>query len=256
MMMRITYSLCIALLFLVPAFCFGIAKAQDIVNAASSEDVAMAFYVSAGIKPDFDTWAKESEAFKYQSVTEVRSFLQGEKLRLERKWQDMHKDDALLTVRTRTPIVIEADMNKKETDPDSYTMAILPEQGEALFFPYAYAGKHFAVIPKQIEKILLHRISRETAIALTKLIEQDDDKSVMIDFTVRPATAYADKPYKIGNEEQWALAGDVVSISIMPPEGGLPIWQHMADWYVTPKGRELRDIYRTNTTPAGQKTAK
>jgi hypothetical protein len=254
--MRITHSLTITLFFVILGLFCGPAKSQDKVEAASGEDVAMAFYIAAQAKPDFDIWARESEAFKYQPVTEVRSYLQGEKLRLEHKWNEMQKDDSLLTVRTRTPVVIEADMRKKETDPDSYTMAILPEQGTLLFFPYMYAGKHFAVIPSDVENILLHRINRETALALTKVIEQDDAKSVTIDFTIRPATAYTDKPYKIGKEEQWVLMGDVVSVSIVPEDGGLPIWQDIANWYITPKGRELREIYHTKTAIDKAKTVK
>ena len=109
---------------------------------------------SADAKPNFEKWAMGSKAFKYQSVTEARSFIRKERQRLEQKWINLDRNGDLLTIRTTNPVDVIADMERDENDPEGYKLVILLDKTRKTFFPYTHMGDPYAVIPKNIESVL------------------------------------------------------------------------------------------------------
>ncbi len=220
------------------------AMAKSQVVAANGEDVALAFYKSADAKPNFEKWAMGSKAFKYQSVTEARSFIRKERQRLEQKWINLDRNGDLLTIRTTNPVDVIADMERDENDPEGYKLVILLDKTRKTFFPYTHMGDPYAVIPKNIESVLSHQIDRAQAEFILNDIKHNPAQGVVIDFGIKPSKAYTDKPHKIGKEDQWVLMGDVVSISISSKQTGKVLWDYGAQWYVSPKTQEVLDLHR------------
>lgn len=247
MAMRLSYLFAAIAFFLFVGTAASIAAPQ--INAASGEDVALTFYKMADAKPDFETWAKTSKAFKYQSVTEARTFIRKERERLEKKWIDLDRNGTVLNIRTTNMVDVQANLEKDENDPEAYKLVILLDETRKTFFPYVHAGNNFVVIPRNIETSASHAINRTEAETILNEISKNSTQGVVIDFGVRPFKAYTDKPHKIGKEDQWVLMGDIISITLSSKQTGKPLWSYGADWYVSPKGQEVLDMYKGNQTP-------
>lgn len=241
---------CFAILVLLSClgFCATKLYAQGNFNSANAEDVALSFYKTAQAMPDFAQWAKKTPAFKYQSVTEAPVYIQKERERLLKKWAELGKEDDVLNIRTISPVKVDTVLTEKGIA-ESYILKILFQNPKETYFPYKHYDDSFAVIVPDLPKFFELPITKEQADLVNSDIQSNRKHEAVINFFIKPYKSYADHPRKINKTDQWVMLGNVVSISISSKKTGAPLWHYGAKWYISPKGKELRDIYNARNTP-------
>jgi hypothetical protein len=220
------------------------AKSQTEAEISSSEDVAIAFFRTAGANPDFGLWAKNHEEYKRQSETRAADFLFKEKQRLIKRWQDYEQDRDLITVHMTVNIALE--QLPSEESENHYLMHMDFEQGSLTYFPFEYQDYKIAVIPQRLEKFLKQEITPAQYASMNEVVGKDSEGTVDAFIQMKPTKSYISQPYMIDNHEQWAMIADIVVLSLRAPSDQRILWNYGADWFVSPVTKELRDLYKTS----------
>jgi hypothetical protein len=211
---------------------------------SSSEDIALAFYKTAQAAPNFEEWAKQSDGFKNKSVTEAPNYIQKEKQRLLQKWSLIEKNGDILNIKTYAPFSITKIPPEKKGDEETYTLNILIDNIEETYFSYKHLQNNFAVIVPNIANHLTQKITKEQAALLITEGAGDNSQKAILDFQIKPLKSYTDKPLVIEKIEQWAMVGDIISLSMTSKQTGAPLFYYGTKGYISPKGQELRSIYK------------
>ncbi|PZQ46266.1 MAG: hypothetical protein DI551_05430 [Micavibrio aeruginosavorus] len=219
------------------------AYAQDAREPAEAEDVAIAFFKTAGTNPDFELWAKNSLNYKTAPPRKAALALDTEKQRLMHKWRDYNPEEDVLEVRAKINVELKATTNKEGSQ--SYWMYLLFDAGEVTYLPYEYQQYKFAIIPERIESLMIQPIQREQFDLIQANLKGETAGKAYLDLQLKPSKAYINQPYIIDDTEQWALLADVAAMSLRSREkGNRLLWTYGAEWYTTPQTQELRDLYQ------------
>ncbi len=222
------------------------ANAQE-DDTASAEDIAIAFFKTAKITPDFEKWARGSNGFKTVAPAMVPEFLDKEKQRLARRWKAYDEQEHVFNVRTSAQVELKVNADSKGKE--QYWMYLSFMTGAATYFPYSFQDYNFAVIPQRMDQLMIQPLERLQYEAIFKNFGESAKGSGWLYMQMKPAKAYADKPYEIDGMEQWALMADIVTMSLLSTDG-TALWNYGASWYVSPKTRELQDLYKKREAPA------
>lgn len=222
--------------------------AQGGFKGATAEDVALSFYKTANTMPNFEEWAKKSPGFRYQSVTEAPIYIEKEKERLLKKWIALEKDDDVLNIRTIVPLHIDKIVDEKGLK-ESHVLKIMFPNLKETYFPYKHNDNIFAIIIPDLNKFFELPISEEQANLVMADLQTNKKQEVVINFFIKPYKSYTDKPRRLNKADQWVMLGNIVSLTISSKKTGTPLWHYGAKWYISPKGKELRDIYKERVTP-------
>ncbi|HEU4838756.1 MAG TPA: hypothetical protein VFS88_05020 [Micavibrio sp.] len=218
------------------------AAAQMKVEPSDKEDVAIAFFKTAGINPDFEKWAKGSQEFKTIASARVPEFLYDEKQRLLREWKKYDAQDPIIDVKATIHLEIKT-MQDQEGE-ESYWMYISFGRDDAVYFPYEYQEYKIAVIPQMIETLMIQPLQKEQYQMILQDMEGKRTGDAVIFLQLKPVKAYVHQPYKIDNQDQWALLTDIATMSVKSWKTGSPLWNYSADWYTSPVTQELKDLYQ------------
>lgn len=230
----------LALIVFTAAFQASLAYAQT-KDASTSEEVAIAFFKTADTNPDFDLWAKNTGEYKRRSATRAEEFLYDEKQRLMKEWKEYNPDEALLTVKANVNLELKAVADKNGNEHD--WMYITFVDGHITYFPYVFQDYKIAVIPQKIESLMIQPITAEQYKMISTDFGNQQTGSALIHMSLKPTKAYIHQPYDIDGTQQWALLTDIVSMALTSSKTAAPYWNYGAAWYVSPKSKELRDLY-------------
>lgn len=210
-------------------------------NASTAEDVAIAFFKTGDTNPDFDLWAKSSRDYKVAPPVRADEVLFNEKQRLMKKWQDYDTREGVLNVESMVSVELKTVQRKDGSE--EYWMYILLPQKDAVYFPFKFYKYDFAVIPQQIESLMIQPLQRDQYMMIRNSLPDTRGASAYISLQLKPEKAYIQQPYVIDNREQWALMCEVATMSLQSMKSRQAMWNYSADWYVSPVTEELRDLY-------------
>lgn len=218
------------------------AHAQRDKGISSSEDVAIAFFKAGATNPDFEAWAKASRDYKTAAPTRAGEVLSNEKQRLFKKWRAFNPDETLLTVAGDVNVELKAVVNKEGEE--SYWMYMIFPQGEVTYFPYRFLDYRFAIIPQQIESLMIQPLQKEQYHNFVRLFGGQKASTTVLSLQLKAVRSYMQQPYMVDDREQWILLCDIATMSLAASKSGKPIWNYGSDWYVSPVTQGLRDLYQ------------
>ena len=222
------------------------AFAQIGSEPSTEEDVAIAFFKTAGTNPDFDKWAREGKAYKTVAPARAADFLFDEKQRLMRVWRKYDTVDPIIDISSN--VLIELKTTADEDGNQFYWMYLSFGKDSAVYFPFEYLEYKIAVIPQLIETMTIQQIQKEQFILMQEEFEGKASGEGKLSMQLKPVKAYIHQPYKIDGMDQWALLSDVATMSIKSHRTLAPYWNYSADWYMSPVTEELRDLYKPPDT--------
>ncbi len=230
------------LLFLALLFPAAV-KAQTDDGSAIGEDVAIAFFKAAGENPDFDLWAKNTRDYKRAAPARANEILDKEKQRLMVKWREYKSAEDVLDIRGNVSVELKSTLAKDGTQ--HYWMYLSFEAGDITYFPFEFQDYKFAVIPQQIETLMIQEIREEQLNLIRNDFGGAMSGSAYLYLQLKPVKAYMQQPYTIDNTEQWALLCDIATLSLVSMKKSGALWNYGADWYVSPATETLRELYAT-----------
>ena len=180
--------------------------------------------------------------YKVASPARAGEVLLIEKQRLLKKWKAFNLEESVLDVRGNVSVELKAVMNKEGQE--QYWMYMTFKEGEVTYFPYKYQNYLFAVIPQQIETLMIQPLQKEQYLLMRKDFLESDIGGAVLSLQLKPVKAYTQQPYVIDEKEQWALLCDIATMSLVSQSSGHAMWNYGADWYVSPVTQELRDLYQ------------
>lgn len=218
------------------------AHAQIIDRPSTAEDVAIAFFKTADTHPDFDQWARRTKNFKIQSPVRAPVYLQQEKERLNRVWNKYDPGNATLTVQVKVDVEIETRPDTNGDGPEFWIYINL-KQPFPVYFAYNFQEDNFVLLPRDVEERLVQKISAQQFEHIKTDMKGSLKGLAWLTLGLKPYKAYTDKPIEIDAHQAWPLITDIVNLSLASSKTGSPYWYYAADWYVTPKSRELNTLY-------------
>lgn len=215
-----------------------------------AEDVAIAFFKAGDTNPDFDLWAKNSMEYKVASPARAAEVLQVEKQRLLKKWRAYNPEENVLEVKGNVNVELKAFTTKEGEE--QYWMHMGFKEGEISYFPYKYQKYLFAVIPQQIESLMIQQLQKEQYMLIRKDFGEKDFGIATLTLQLKPVKSYTQQPYVIDDKEQWALLCDIATMALAAQGTGQSMWNYSADWYVSPVRQELQDLYQSPSAAPAQ----
>jgi hypothetical protein len=213
------------------------AQAPDI---AEPEDVALAFYKVAGLRPAFAVWAEESERYHLAPVARRPRVLAEEAGRLLAAYNAYDPANDLLNVSTTALVTL-----REEPDPDNITRSrhfllwdLDSKDGD--IFPYAFRDTTFALVPHKLDSFKRAPISADQHRYLAERLGGTLKRARMV-LHMRGQYADAQKPITMYGHDVWALVTLMAGVSLWADDGGI-LWEKSADWYVSPQTRALNDL--------------
>lgn len=226
-----------AVIFMGTAPCF--AQEDD---GATAEQVAMAYFKTANIKPDFEKWARASDEFKSIAPARVPDFLEKETGRLEKEWKAYNPNENNLKINIPADITLKSTVDKENEI--HYLIYITFQQGPIDYFPYVFQEYNFAILPQKLESTLVQPLPKEQLEYLFNQFGESEKGSAMLHIELKPAKAYTSQPFEMDGIEQWVLLADIATMSLTSLKNGSQLWNFGAKWYVSPGTKALQDLYK------------
>lgn len=213
--------------------------AQSSKKYASSEDVAIAFYKTANIKPNFENWVKKQEDYRHTPLGLRPEFMASELARLQNSYNTFNPETDYLTVRTTATIQTnEITLNEGET---IQTISLnFGDSESATYLPYSFMDKNIMVIPDKFNKLKTHRINKIDYALLNNHLEHIKPRPFIMQ--LKAVKSDTNKPYNVDGIDQWAMITEIVSMETWNSDGSL-LWEYSAPWYVAPNEQKIRNLY-------------
>lgn len=232
---------CTAFLLILLISGFKEAYAQKSDNPPSSPElVAIAMFKTAGVKPDFKLWASKQPAFKIQPVTQVAPYLERETTRLEKVWDKYNLEDDILYVGVKVEVGLE--VREKKDKQYEYLMRVALPPKSVLYFPVIYQDYNIALIPQNLNPMFTESIHKEQYDYMLQNFGGITGNA-WLNVGLKPLKAYLDKPQMVDRVNAWAFFLNTASLNLFSETSGTQLWAQIADWYVSPKAKELNGLY-------------
>lgn len=218
------------------------AQAQGKLKMANAEDVAIAFYKTGKIVPNFSKWIKNREPYIHTPWALRDEVYKKELLRLKSLYQNFDIVEDYLTVKTKTNIRLSRD-KRREGGYQYFLNARLVASPEVIYFPYRFLKEYIALMPYTIEKFMRLEITRGDYdyIRRNQLIR----KSSTAVFYMRADEADIAHPYEIDEQAQWVLKTKIVAVEFWSNDGRL-IFEYSRPNFVTSSTMNLQELYKKN----------
>ena len=217
--------------------------AQNILSPSSAEDVAIVFYKTAGVKPNFKEWEKKKDEFKTKSLTETQNYIEKENQRFLKKWVEFDKTDSIININFSAKAIIKPLPLENSKEKPTYNFYILTPNAQKTYFPYIFQDTSFSVIAQDFEQFLSHKIEETQSFLILKNIDLNKEEPVEVFISIQPQKAYTDKPEHIDGIDQWILMGRITSMRVVATKSSETLLYYGAPWYTSPAGKELKTIY-------------
>lgn len=207
---------------------------------SSNEDVAIAFFKTGGVTPDFTKWALKSD--KHATVPKPREaeYLAKEIRRTRELWENYDPEKDTITLKTMVDVKLATEIDEKGLPHHSMTLSF--EKGAADYFPFKFQDYIIAVVPQKLNQLLAQSLPPEQFSLFQTEFDNKWSGRGLLYFELKPVKADMSRPYEMDGHEQWMLVADVASLSLKNPRGSA-LWNYSAPWHITPTTRGVRDMY-------------
>ncbi len=217
--------------------------AQSIVKQSTSETIAIAFFKTANTRPDFDSWARGSDAYDTAPPARANEYLGKEKQRLQSAFNNY--DPATDFLNVQTIVDIEAEQSTDANGKAIYMLYIMRDAGGINYFPFEYRDYKIALLPQKIEMMMAQRIPKEQYELIASQIGGKKGEA-RLSMELKPVKSYLDRPYEMDGTEQWMFLCDIAAISLHSNnKNATTLWTYGADWYISPVKQELNTLYKS-----------
>lgn len=212
------------------------AQAPDI---ATAEQVAIAFYKTAGLTPGFSAWAQDTDLYHHTPIARRDSVAAQEAVRLQQAYAQFSPEKDLLNVATTAVVSLS-----EEPDPENITRPLYfvrwhLNSENADFFPYEHRDMVFVLAPHGIQEFQQGEVTAEQYAYIKE--RMGNNRNVRILLHMRAQQADASAPVEIFGEEVWVLRTLMAGATLWDAEGGL-LWEKSAGWYVSPQTHSLNEL--------------
>lgn len=229
-------------------FCFSAPlHAQKRLKFSTTEDIAIAFYKTGGIIPNFERWITEGKLYSLTAWARREDMIKQEMSRLQLAYTQFRPTEKFLLIRTFVNIAPKKHVN--DTGEETYTLPITFTQApDALYFPYDFLGERIVVMPHKLDILMNDAINKTQYDFINKAIKNSNKNTMIV--RLQATQADTSKPYKIDGLDQWVLKAKIVSLEVWNKQGAL-LWEHTAPWYVSPNTKKLNSLFdgRPTTSP-------
>lgn len=220
------------------------ALAQSI-KPVTPEEVAIAFYKVAGLKPSFASWAEDTQRFHEAPFARRDQVRAEEAERLSRAYETYSPATHTLNLSTSAEVELI-----EEPDPDNslivhHRLRWKLSEDNANFFPYEYRDTLFALVPQKIEDFQEAAITAAQAKNIKSRL--GSGRAIPILIQLRALKADASKPVSVYGQDVWVIAAGVAGITLWDKSGGL-LWEKSAGWYTSPRTESLNQL-KTQEAP-------
>jgi hypothetical protein len=225
----------LAILAFIPSF----AKAQGEHSYATAEDVAIAFYKTGGVVPNFDRWIKQREPYIRTPWARMDEVYAQEMSRLQLAYRNFNPESDYLMVRTfvRLNTYKEAGPEGKMTYRLKATFSNAPD---ALYFPFDFLEERIIIMPNKIDVLMDSAITKAEYDFITEALPHSAKNSMIVRMKAKKGNV--NQPYEIDGMQQWVLTADIASMEIWSKQGRL-LWEYSAPWYISPNTLQLHNLY-------------
>ncbi len=214
--------------------------AQSRNQAASSEDVAIGFYKTGGVVPNFDRWIRKREPYINTPQAMRDKLYASEMDRLQLAYHNFNpeKDDLLVRTSSLLKIAETEDFEGNKTYSLNAEFKLVPD---ALYFPYDFIDERIALMPYGLEEIMKSEITAQQYEFIKKNAKKFTQLTTII--RMKPFEADFSKPYKIDGIGQWVFKTKIASIEYWNSGDNL-VWEYTAPWYTSPHIIDIQNLYK------------
>lgn len=220
-------------------------QAQAYEPTEAEERVAIAFYKTGGVIPNFDRWVKETAPYIHTPWARRDKVYEEEILRLQMAYQNFNPNKEFLIVQTS----IFLNLSEKEDEEGKKTYHLhtkFSEVPDALYFPYNFMAERIILMPYQLHETMNNEISKAQFDYIKKTVRANKQKINTV-IRMKPFEADFSQPYEIDGSEQWVFKTKIASIELWDNKDNL-IWEYTAPWYVSPHFTEIKEIFDSRPT--------
>jgi len=246
--MRLSASCLCSLLIVLFGFIPTNAKATPLnqslpASVSTGEQIAMALFKYGGGTPNFISWAKGTEKYKYVPLPRQNEYIIDEVKRLEEEWTDFEKRVPTLYIRTK--ILASLHTNRTGENNTLHTLQLSFEDGSQSFFPVVFQGYKIALIPDNLKSSFTQELSEDMFVKLYDAFGQKYELSTNLWVELKPFKGYLDAPQPLNGDDRWVLMAKIVGLSLENPRTVKEsIWDYSADWYISPSRKGVLNMYQ------------
>lgn len=197
-----------------------IAQAQnERVRLSTVEDIAIAFYRTGGITPDFKRWIWDRAPFKLAPAALRPRIFKEEMLRIRTAHQTFNKKRDYLTVK------LPVDLKPRKEDDKYYMGMTLKGLDQAHYMSYQFMKEQIAVFPYGLDLIMDSMITSSLYEQLGMLNQKKNVPFVIIAMEAKEADT--SRPYQIDNLQQWIFRTKIQTMTLYTAAGDL-LWEYTA----------------------------
>jgi len=196
----------------------SVSAQSERVKLSSAEDIAIAFYRTANITPDFKKWIWQRRPYKLTPASQRPRVFEEEMARLQGTFQGFNKR------RDRILVKFPVDINAVEKDGIYKAGMTLKGLDQAHYVSVSFLEEHIALFPYGMDGIMDSVID---ASVYAQLKEMNQIKAKPYALIVMQADeANVDRPYEIDGLQQWVFKTRIEALSLYTEEG--LIWEYSA----------------------------
>ncbi len=215
------------------------AKAQKQLEFSTTEDIALIFYKTGGIIPNFERWIKERAPYNLTSPARREEMMKKEKNRLQTTYRDFNPEKNLFLIRSTVRLSTEEHQDKEGNK--TYSLqSTFTKAPDALYFPYNFLGTNIIVMPHKMDVLMKSAISKRQYDLINKTTNKNANNTMIL--RLRAYEADTTKPYEIDNIQQWVLITEIATLEIWNKDG-IFLWQYSAPWYAAPEMESLNKLH-------------
>ncbi len=219
--MRKIIILIVGICFLLPHQ--GAAQTERL-KISSAEDIAIAFYRTAGVFPDFKTWIWGRAPYKFTPLARRAGVFEEEMTRLQTAYQIFNKR------RDRLVVKIPVDINPRKSGLNSaspqYHMG-LTVRGlhQAHYVTYQFMEENIALFPSGLDR-QMDSVIDAALYARLKHLNTITAKPFVV-MVLEGEKAKSDRPYNIDDLQQWVFETKLLNMTLYTQEGDV-LWDYTA----------------------------
>lgn len=191
--------------------------------------IAMTFYKLARQLPDFDGWARQTQAYADAPAADKAVAA----LREAQALKDMY---SLLIL--QEPLVIETPVQLSGYSASNGGFFVESFK-EDTFFQVRHNGRAYAIVPQGITD---RQFLQEEDPAMIGAIEAAKKGGLMMTLLLSPTYADGTAPVALDGENYWPLSAVVDQMILHAADGAIPLWQSQDSAADNQKHRELLNL--------------
>jgi hypothetical protein len=218
-------------------------NAQEKSTYATAEDVAIAFYKTGNIVPDFEKWVKQQEPYSTTALARRPKIMERELIRFKRLYSSYDPLTDILRIKTSSSIEPFKTKNKAGGEIYAVRITLDPDQ-EIEYFPYEHLNRNIMLVPNNFKSLKVQSISKYQYDRIKKMTRPKARYPLILNF--RADKADMEFPYEVDGLPQWAFSVDIASMESWTEEGNL-IWEYTAHGYISNNEMQIQNLYQENS---------